>query len=188
MITSGDAQDALLSVAQVERRTRLAGAYSHTSGHLLLAGIVWVISYTAIGVLPVAYWSLVTVPAAAAAVIGSFLLSRRTAGTGDPAGRNGTAARTLWLTAACVAFIATTDLLFSPASLTSYLAFPALVMAFVYALIGGLGLMPRFLWIGAAIFAVTIAGLLLTPEAIAFWIAAGGGGGLVLGGLWLRKA
>jgi len=188
MITSGDARDALLSVAQVERRTQLAGAYSHASAHLVLAGIVWVISYAAIGALPVACWSVVTIPATVVAVIGGFLLSRRTASTGDPAARNATPVRALWLTAACVVFIAATDLLFSPTNLTPYLAFPALVMAFVYSLIGGLGLMPRFLWIGAAIFAVTIAGLMLTPQAIAFWIAAGGGGGLVLGGLWLRKA
>jgi hypothetical protein len=69
----------------------------------------------------------------------------------------------------------------------TFLAFPALVMAFVYVLLGSVGL-PRFRWLGAGMFAILIIGLALQRDAIAIWVAAVGGGGLFLGGLWLRKA
>jgi hypothetical protein len=76
-------------------------------------------------------------------------------------------------------------LVFKPTSPLPYLVFPALVMGLTYALVGTFGLL-RFTWIGAGIFVAVMLGYLLAPALMPFWIAAAGGGGLILGGLWMR--
>lgn len=189
MIDKLEAAEALRSVDRVHHRTSAAGGYSAASPHLLLSGLIWIVGYVATGVTRPATWPLFWIPLAIICLLGSFLLTLRSRRPdhADPAARIRYAARSLWLAGAMLVFIESTYLLFRPAELTSYFVFPALLMGLVYAVIGAFG-MPRFIWIGAAIFAVTITGLLLAPAAILFWTAAAGGGGLVLGGIWLRKA
>jgi hypothetical protein len=46
---------------------------------------------------------------------------------------------------------------------------------------------PRFIWIGCGIFLAAMASFLFAQAWLPFAIAVAGGGGLVLGGLWLRK-
>jgi hypothetical protein len=189
MISDEDARRALGEVAQVERRSHLAGAYSQASGHMLIAGLAWAIGFAAIGLTPLEQWWKISLSVSFAALAASYLLSWRNAKrrSAEPAARALTAAQGLWLTLICTVFNVATDMLFHPVVVLPYLAFPAYVMAFVYALAGAL-VVPRMLWIGVGVFVVTTAGLVLAPQAIAFWIAAGGGGGLILGSLWLRKA
>jgi len=189
MIDRNEAAQALRSVDMVRSRTITAGAYSAASPHLLLAGLVWIAGYVATGLTHPTQWPLFWIPLAILCLVGSFVISVRSrrADPVDPAARIRYAARGLWLSAAMIVFIESTYLLFRPAELTAYFVFPALLMGLVYAVIGAFG-MPRFIWIGAGIFAVTIAGLLIAPASILFWVAAAGGGGLVLGGLWLRRA
>jgi hypothetical protein len=189
MISDEDARRALGEVAQVERRSHLAGNYSQASGHLLIAGAAWAIAYAAIGLTPLDQWWKISLAVSVAAIGGSYLLSYRNAKRrgADTASRALTAAQGLWLTLICTIFIIATDTLFHPGVVLPYLVFPSYVMAFVYALVGAM-VMPRMLWIGAGVFVVTTLGLMLVPQAIAFWIALAGGGGLTLGGLWLRKA
>jgi hypothetical protein len=47
--------------------------------------------------------------------------------------------------------------------------------------------LPRYVAIGAIMFLVTMIGFVYTKPFLPFWIAVSGGGGLVLGGLWMRK-
>jgi hypothetical protein len=68
-----------------------------------------------------------------------------------------------------------------------YLVFPALITALVYVLLGGLLGLPRYLAIGAIMFLVTMIGFVYAKPFLPFWIAAAGGGGLILGGLWMRR-
>ena len=189
MIDRREAAAALRSVDMVGTRTRAAGSYSAASPHLLLGGLVWILGYVATGLTRPAQWPLFWIPLAIICLVGSFVIALRSRRPDpvDPAARIRYATRGLWLSAAMIVFIESTYLLFRPADLTAYFVFPALLMGLVYAVIGAFG-MPRFIWIGAGIFAVTIAGLLIAPPAILFWVAAAGGGGLVLGGLWLRRA
>jgi hypothetical protein len=88
--------------------------------------------------------------------------------------------------AICV-FIGAVDYLFQPRSPLPYLIFPSFVAALVYVLAGAVTRMQRFVWIGFGMFAVTLGGYIAAPQWSAVWAAAGGAG-LVLGGLWLRKA
>jgi hypothetical protein len=52
---------------------------------------------------------------------------------------------------------------------------------------GGLLGLPRYLAIGAIMFLVTMIGFVYAKPYLPFWIAAAGGGGLILGGLWMRR-
>jgi hypothetical protein len=188
-ISEKEAAQSLRDVAQVQRRTMLAKGYGQASAHLALGGFIWFAGYVATGLTRPETWALIWLPLSIAGAFGSFALSFRTARIvpGDPAARVVPAARTVWMLGASAVFIVATLLLFHPKDVTPALAFPALLMAYVYVLIGAMGA-PRFLWIGAGIFAVTAAGLTLMPQVIAFWIAAAGGGGLLLGAVWLRRA
>jgi hypothetical protein len=189
MISKPEAASALRDIELVHRRTTRGGAYAKASPHLLIAGCVWATGYGACAVLPTERWGTVWIPLALAGVLGSYIVAYAShrADPGNPAAPAASAARILWMMATTMSFIVTTFLLFQPTDPVSFLVFPALVMAFVYVLLGSLGL-PRFRWLGAGMFAMLIIGLSLQREAIAIWVAAVGGGGLILGGLWLRKA
>lgn len=187
-ISERNAAEALRSVSDVQRRTLLAKGYGQASPHLALSGVIWAAGYIASGLTSPNIWPLFWVPLAFIGVLGSFALTFRAARpvAGDPAARVMPAARMLWMAGASMAFIASTFLLFQPKDLVPALAFPALFLAYVYVLVGAMGA-SRYLWIGGGIFAVTALGLILMPNAIAFWVAAAGGGGLLAGALWMRK-
>ncbi|MBO9670440.1 MAG: hypothetical protein J7485_07980 [Sphingobium sp.] len=187
-ISESNAAEALRSVSHVQRRTLLAKGYSQASPHLALSGVIWAAGYIASGLTPPESWPLFWVPLAFIGVFGSFALSFRGARpvAGDLAARVMPAARMLWTIGASMAFGASTFLLFQPKDMVPALAFPALFLAYVYVLVGATGA-SRYLWIGGGVFTVTALGLILMPQAIAFWVAAAGGGGLLAGALWMRK-
>lgn len=189
MISRSEATEALHDVERVHRRTSVSGAYAKASPHLLLAGIIWVVGYVATGLTGPPQWALIWAPLAALGALGSFVIAytSRMPNGGNPIGRVVHASHLLWMIATLMVFMASTFLLFQPRTPTPYLAFPALLMALVYVMVGSFGL-PRFRWIGVGIFALMVVGLSVARESIAFWIAAAGGGGLILGGLWLRTA
>lgn len=65
--------------------------------------------------------------------------------------------------------------------------YPTLVLALVYALVGTWRLQ-RYLWIGAGIFVLAMIGFVFFKPWLTFWFALVGGGSLILGSLWLRRA
>jgi hypothetical protein len=188
MIDKPEAAEALREMERIHRRTSLGGAYAKASPHLLFAGVLWTIGYIATGLVQPERWAMIWVPITLIGAAGSYAIAYASARSvaGNPAARTVQASRILWMMATAMVFTVATFLLFQPRDPLAYLAFPALLMAFLYVLIGSFGL-SRFQWIGMGMFAVLIAGLIVGRESIAFWVAAAGGGGLILGGLWLRK-
>ncbi|MEO8375869.1 MAG: hypothetical protein ABI471_11630 [Sphingomonas bacterium] len=187
MITENEAAESLRDVERVSRRTHVASAYSIASPYLVLWGLVWIAGYTGSGLTAPEQWGWVWLPCIVVGVVGSTILGRRTArlgGSRASSAKNPTA-RSLLMTLIIMLFMGSVYLVFKPVSPLPYLVFPALIMALTYALIGTFGL-PRFTWIGAGIFVAVMLGYLLAPALMPFWIAAAGGGGLVLGGLWMR--
>jgi hypothetical protein len=75
-----------------------------------------------------------------------------------------------------------------PRSLNQYCAFPAILMGVIYASIGVWASLPRYLWLGLSISVLTLLGYFFLAPWFPLWMAAVGGGGLMLGGLWMRKA
>lgn len=187
MITEREAAESLRDVERVSRRTHVASAYAIASPHLILWGLVWVVGYAGSGLTAPEQWGWVWLPGIVVGSIGSTVLGRRAARHMAPktGGTTSPTARSLLMALIIMLFMGSVYLVFKPTSPLPYLVFPALIMALTYALVGTFGL-PRFTWIGAGIFVTVMLGYLLAPALMPFWIAAAGGGGLILGGLWMR--
>jgi hypothetical protein len=188
-ISSTEAAEALRDIAQTDRRTRVSGAYHVASPHLILWGLIWAAGYGLSGVTPPEKWGLVWLPLIAIGVVGAVALGMR-AGAGRKAGASGvgfSVGKSMTLAAAITLFIGSVYFVFAPVSPLPYLVFPALITALIYVLLGGLLGLPRYVAIGAVIFVVTMIGFVYAKPLLPFWIAAAGGGGLILGGLWMRR-
>ncbi len=188
MISTTEAAKSLRDIERVNRRTGVASAYVHASPHLIVWGAVWEAGYAGTGLTRPEYWGYVWAPLILIGAIGAFLVGRR----GVPKSRREGMAfspglTSLMMSGSILIFMVSTYAVFRPTDLLPYLVFPALLVGLVYSLIGSLG-MPRFLGIGVGVFAITMVGWLFARDYMAFWIAAAGGGGLMLGGLWLKKA
>jgi hypothetical protein len=189
-LSGSEAASALAEIENVQRRTNVAAGYSLASPHLITWGLVWLVGYTACGLLPVERWSSAWLPLIAIGTSASILFGVR-AGARSRTPRTGPSWKSILVRSVggamaltvCLSCIA---LFLQPASPNADLVLPAFVLGLVYALVG-LVTLPRYFWIGAAVFASTMAGYWLTRPFLPFWIAVAGGGGLILGGLWLRK-
>ena len=191
VISSTEAAEALRDIAQTDRRTRVSTAYHVASPHLILWGLIWAAGYTGSGLTPPDQWSLVWLPLILVGVIGAVALgmragAQRTA-SGEARGAGFSGGRAATLAIAIGLFIGSVYYVFQPVSPLPYLVFPALITALIYVLLGGLMGLPRYTAIGAIMFLVTMLGFIYAKPVLPFWIAAAGGGGLILGGLWMRK-
>lgn len=181
-ISSGEAAEALRDIERTDRRTRRSVGYSIGSPHLILWGVIWAIGYTACGLTPPEQWGYVWLPLVLAGVAGAVVIGRRL-----PAGKAAAPVpSTLLLSLAIALFMVSVYAVFQPSTPLAYLIFPALLAAIIYVVIG-LTVLPRYAWIGAGIFVVAMAGWLFARPLVPFFIAAAGGGGLILGGLWMRR-
>jgi hypothetical protein len=190
VISSTEAAEALRDIAQTDRRTRVSGAYHVASPHLILWGLIWAAGYTGCGLTPPEKWGLVWLPLILLGVIGAVMLAMR--GGSKTTSRAAEGARFAigrWamLSLGIGLFIGSVYFVFQPVSPLPYLVFPALISALIYVMLGALLGLPRYTAIGAVLFAVSLAGFVYAKPYLPFWIAAAGGGGLILGGLWMRR-
>lgn len=189
-LSGGEATSALADIENVQRRTKVAAGYSLASPHLIVWGLVWLVGYTACGVLPVARWSLAWLPLILVGISASILVGLRAAARHRASAKGPSwksiVARSVGGAVALTACLSCIELFVKPAGSDAYLVLPALVLGLVYALVG-LVTLPRYFWIGSVVFAATMAGYWLARSFLPFWIAGAGGVGLIAGGLWLRK-
>ena len=188
-ISPGQAAAALQDIEQTERRTRVSGGYAASSPHLILWGLVWAVGYIGCAFVPPERWGLVWLPLVVLGSIGStwFGSRDRHASAAGGKGAPGAGARSAAAAVAIFVFLMAFYAIVRPTDPRVGLVFPVMTLGLIYCLAGIFARMSRFVWIGAAAFAVAIGGYLATPEWTPFWVAAAGGGGLVLGGLWLRR-
>jgi hypothetical protein len=184
-VSPGQAAAALDDIDRTERRTRNAKSYSIASPHLILWGLVWMAGYGACAVLPPEKWGLAWIPLVIIGSLGSSWLGARLKRS---AARSGHYGRSVLMGASIFVFIGCTYYVLQPRSPLAYLVFPALITGLAYSLSGAAAGMMRFVWIGGGIVVLTMAGYVLVPQWTALVVAAAAGGGLVLGGLWLRQA
>jgi hypothetical protein len=186
-ISKTEAASALADIESTTGRGRLLKTYQ-VGGPILMAwGVVWAAGYTAMGVLPPERWGLAWLVLDAIGIAASVLLGRRARGTAQGGAKAGQGWKTVAGVLTILVFIAATFTVFRPTSLDPAMVFPGLVAGLVYSGVG-IAFAPRYLWIGAAIFAATLIGWFFFQPWLAFWMAAVGGGGLFVGGLWLRRA
>ena len=182
-ISRTEAASALTDIERTTSRGRELKGYQIAGPILMVWGVIWALGYGAMGLLPAERWGMIWLVLDVVGVVSTILLSRR--------GKGGTRARHGWKIMAGVlavaAFYAATFALFQPTSTDAAIAYPGVVTGLVYAGVG-IAFAPRYLWIGAAVFAASLVGYFFFQPWLAFWMAAVGGGGLILAGLWLRRA
>ncbi|WP_165190912.1 hypothetical protein [Caulobacter soli] len=182
-ISKSEAASALTDIERTAGRGRLLKGY-HVAGPILMAwGVIWAIGYSGMGLLPPERWSLIWLPLDVLGVVATLLLSR-----GGKSGARTSQAWKIWASVlAIMAFMIATYVVFQPTSVEPAIVYPGLMTGLVYAGVG-IAFAPRYLWIGGAVFIATLVGYFAFQPWLAFWMAAVGGGGLIAGGLWLRRA
>lgn len=183
-ISKTEAASALSDIEQTTGRSHELRGYRIAGPILTVWGVIWIVGYLAMGLLPQKAWG-VWLPLDVVGVVLTILLARR----GPAAARTGIATgwRSMVGGLTVAAFIAATFALFRPTSPDVLLAYPGVVCGAIY-VVAGLWRMTRFVWVGAAIAAASLVGFYFFQPWLAFWMAAVGGGGLLLGGLWMRRA
>ena len=182
--------EAAASLSEIERTT---GRSHELKGYriggpiLMLWGLIWAVAYVGMGVLPPGLWVWVWVPLDLVGVGASVMMTGRAYGKGSGDARQAGAWRALAGSLAIAAFATAVCFVFRVNAPQPYFAFPGLLLGLIYATIG-IWRMTRYFWIGAAMFAATLIGFFWFPAWLPFWMAATGGGGLMLGGLWLKGA
>lgn len=184
-ISKSDAQAALADIARTTGRAHTRRGYRIAGPILILWGVIWLVGYSALGVLAPAQWGWLWLALDLFGLTGTIVLAAR--------GRRGaaTGAMDVWRPilwgAAIAALVAATYVMMRPTDLDVFLAYPGVIAGFAYMMFGLMRMM-RMAVIGAAVFAATLAGFFLFPDILSFWMAGVGGMGLIAGGLWMRSA
>ena len=180
-ISREEAASALSQIDLTTERSREMKGYRIAGPILMAWGVIWAVGYCGMGVLPLRQWAWMWLGLDVLGIVLALIIRRRYGGATSRAWRHAAA------TGAIIAFMAVTQHLFRASSPGPDLIYPGLVCGFAYVMIG-LWRLHRLAWIGLAMFAASLAGLYLLPHGLTYWMAAVGGIGLFLGGLWLRKA
>lgn len=187
-ISQSDAAGALRDVESAQSRSAEVRGYHRASPYLIGWGVIWAIGYTLMAQRPVAEWGLIWLPLDLVGITGCIALGLRDRRSNSARSMNpGTTWRALAGGLFVAMFVVATLAIFKPMSLAPAIVFPGMVAGTVYVAIG-IFVMPRIALIGFAMFALSLIGFFFLPNALLYWMAAVGGGGLVLGGLWLRSA
>ncbi len=181
-VTRADAAAALHDIESAATRSDTFRGYQSTAPHLIIWGIAWATAYGVTDLAP-AWGNLIWLLVTPLAVIADIVAAQRD--RADKAHAAGRAMATL--SAIFVVFIAGTIAIMAPTDPRQIGAFIPLVVAAGYAIMGVLGL-TRMLVLGAALAALTLTGYFALPAHFLLWMAAIGGGSLILGGIWLRQA
>jgi hypothetical protein len=176
-ITEENAAEAIRLVEEAAQRSKSLRGYQSAAPHLILWGVIYAVAYSGAYFQPDQsglVW-LVLVPSG---VIGDVLISwrDRTCNWGLFTG--------IFLT--FFAFVAATISIMHPRDPRQVAAFVPLVVAAAYAVLG-MRLGRRLVFIGLALGLLTLIGFFALSSIFMLWMAAVGGGALVLGGLWLKR-
>jgi hypothetical protein len=178
-LTEAEAQAALADVNAAMAQSATLRGYQAMSPHLIIWGVVWVIGYSASYVLPAiagVLWPALVV----LGITGDIIAGRADRGGPMPPAIYG-------LMAVYGLFVVAVILVMQPQDPRQTGAFFPLVIAAAYGAIGSFGA-PRMLILGGALAALTLAGFFTLGQIFTLYMAVVAGGGLILGGLWLRRA
>ena len=158
-------------------------AYQRIGRRLIVWGVVWIIVNVA-GAVRLAVDGTYAWPAVMlAGLVVSAALDIRAA-----PGLRGLrhAGKSLALFLAFAAFVFSTQFVIAQPTLIQVQSLVTLALGLIYVVIG-LSIGWRLLAVGAALILIVVAGSAWAPDQFFAWMAAAGGGGLILGGLWLRN-
>ena len=194
-VSKQEAQAALEEIASISERTKRTLSSGASPEVLMLWGLVWVVGNLAthfeprlVGLI----WSVV----GGLGFLGTIALKARHRkvvtkidGTSDP-----NTQRIAWFWAALTVYTVLWLFILEPwgtdrsfVSITRRMsAFFATIPMFAY-VVGGLWLGRFYIWLGAIVTALTVVGLYALPEYFWIWMAAFGGGALLLSGIQMKR-
>jgi hypothetical protein len=178
-INADEAARSLGVVDEALRRSAMFRGYQSAAPQLILWGGLWAVGFAANDVWPSSVnwiWAVIGLGGWGA----SLTIARRDRGRSVPD------KRIFGLVLIIVAFFAGSIIVMAPARPNQVAAFIAIATAACYCGFGIYGL-PRLVVTGAAMFGLTLLGYFLLPAYFLLWMAVVGGGGLMLGGFWLRS-
>jgi hypothetical protein len=175
-----EAAQALKDAEAAAGRSAAATRYQQTSGYLILWGLVW-------GFGNLAAWlhapdqNLVWFGLTLAGVVGSFILGVRRPKSGPGGGL-----KALLIAFSIAGFGFGVSAINAFHSFEQYEGIMCLAVGAAYVVLGTqTGL--RMSAVGAAIMLVTVLSWTYARDQFFLWMAIAGGGGLILGGVWMRK-
>lgn len=179
-LTPDEAERSLRDIETAGRRSQSAYGHNRAAPHLMVWGVVWIIGYGACFVRPslAIWWPLL----ATVGTVVSFAIGYRLRPAGAPFDW-----RLLVSLIAVVVFATGVFVIFEPRSPTASGAFFPLMAALYYVLTGLWARALRIAVLGVALAALTLGGILWLPDYFNLLMAVGGGGALILGGLWMRR-
>ncbi len=187
-LSPNEAAETLRDIAATERHSHSLYGYRQASPHLIEWGVLWIVGYGLTAVWPQLgrlIWAAIVAIGFAA---GFAIVLRSHSGI---AGQTGARPRIYWrfpaIAVTGLVFIFASIAVMSPVSSRQIDAFIPLVVAAGYALLS-LWIGVRFLAVGIALAVLTLGGFFLLPANFGPWMAACGGGSLLLAGFWLRTA
>ena len=181
-VSQSDAADALRDIDKTQARSARLYGYRMASPHLIVWGVIWAIGYAASYLRP--EWHLVWPVLVAAGSLASFWFGSRA----KPEGAVKLDWRYAATFAAIAVFISAVFMILPPVTGAQTGAFFPILVGFFYTLIGIWSRGTRMLVAGVALVALTLFGFFYLQPYFALWMAIVGGGGLVLGGIWLKAA
>lgn len=180
-LTPDEARTALNDIAKTENRTAASRHARQAAPHLILWGVIWAIGYAVMALRP--EWDAVWAVLIVAGVVGGVLIGMRQAGAEGGKGDGWRYGASLGVLGA---FALGLYLVAPPQTGNQVGAFFPLLVGCCYALTGVWSKGWRMLPLGLAIIAATVAGFIWLPQYFSLFMAVIGGGGLVLGGVWMR--
>jgi hypothetical protein len=187
-ITPDQARDSLHEIHAAASKLRRAVVSAQASGHLILWGLVWMAAFITSGLAPDHTGTAWLV----GSLVGTFgsiaigITSGNKSAISERSAQEGLRFLALWL--ALFAFIGVWIWLLQPTSSNQMAAFICTAVMFLYVVMG-LWFEAGFLgWLGLGVTALTVAGYALLPEHFNYWMAAAGGGSLLVSGLYMQRA
>jgi hypothetical protein len=181
-VTNSHAAQSLDDIQRAQRRSAVAYGYQKASPHLILWGFIWAVGYSATYFRPqanAAVWLFLVL----LGITADFWIGRRTATEGSHAHGWRFAASIL----AAILFFVALFTIMPPRSGLQVGAIIPIFFGLCYAIGGIWKSGARFVMLGLAVGVLTVAGYFWLTQYFLLWMAAVGGGALILGGLWLRR-
>ncbi len=181
-VSRNDAADALRAVESTERLSATLHGYAAAAPYFFIWGVAWAAGYG----LSTAQPDKRTLIWAGAIGVGAVLSMIAGIRGGGASRRGPSIGYSFAIAGAIAALIGGTMVVLGPMQPRQVDALVPLLTAGLY-LLAGIWVGPRFGLAGLILATVTVGGYFLAGDAFGYWMAAAGGGVLILAGLWLRK-
>ena len=185
-VSKDDALSALHDIEAAERHSQTLFGYGLTSPYLLLWGVLWIVAGVA-GAVSLANAGIVWGVVDIVGLLGTaYLIVRHARRCGERSDRIHLV-RYVGSAAVIAAFIGLTLMTFAPVTGAEVLILFTLLVATGYAIAGcWIGL--RYAVVGVALGGLAVGVFVLAPAHLHLIVPFVGGGALILGGLWMRRA